>query len=153
MTTPVESKPQSVRPLGLLFALTAVLSYATSQVLTRHGVSGDASPLLGAFIALTVGTLGFTFLAGRRFSEPGADVRRGAVLFAVAGLFSTLGVIFQFEALQKGQVIVVSPISNTNPLFTLIFATVMLRGVERLTPNAFLGAGLVVVGVAVIRLG
>jgi len=139
--------------LGLLFALTAVLSYAVAQLLTRHAVSSDASPLLGALIALTVGTLSFGFLAGRQMSEPAANLRRGALLFAVAGLFSTLGVIFQFVALQKGQVIVVSPIANTSPLFTLIFATVLLRGVEQLTFNVFLGAALVVAGVAVIRLG
>ena len=153
MSTPVHGQARSLRPLGLLFGLTAVLSYAIAQLLTRHAVSEDASPLLGTLIALSVGTLGFTFVAGRQFSEGGADLHRGALLFAVAGFFSTLGVIFQFEALQKGQVVVVSPIANTSPLFTLIFATVLLRGVERLTLNVFLGAGLVVVGVAVIRLG
>lgn len=153
MTAPVSTRAQGMRPLGLLFAATAVLSYAVSQVLTRHGVSDDASPLLGSFIALSVGTVGFGLLAGRQFSERGTDFRRGAWLFAVAGFFSTLGVVFQFEALHRGQVTVVSPISNTNPLFTLIFATVLLRGVERLTPRVFLGAGMVVAGVVVIRLG
>jgi uncharacterized membrane protein len=92
-------------------------------------------------------------VAGRQFSEGASDFRRGALLFAVAGFFSTLGVIFQFAALEKGQVVVVSPIANTSPLFTLIFATILLRGVETLTPRVFLGAGLVMAGVAVIRLG
>jgi len=153
VSTPVHGQARSLRPLGLLFGLTAVLSYAIAQLLTRHAVSEDASPLLGVLIALSVGTLGFTFVAGRQFSDGASDLRRGALLFAVAGFFSTLGVIFQFEALHQGQVIVVSPISNTSPLFTLILATVMLRGVEQLTLNAFLGAGLVMAGVAVIRLG
>ena len=153
MSTAVPGQIPSTRSLGLLFGLTAVLSYAIAQLLTRHAVSSDGSPLLGALIALMVGTLGFGFLAVRQLSEPAANLRRGALLFAVAGLFSTLGVIFQFVALQKGQVIVVSPLANTSPLFTLIFATVLLRGVERLTLNVFLGAGLVVAGVVVIRLG
>ncbi len=139
--------------IGLLCAVTAVLSYAVSQVLTRHGVSDDASPLLGSFIALSVGTVAFSLVTSRQLGESSLDLRRGAWLFAVAGFFSTLGIVFQFEALHRGQVTVVSPISNSNPLFTLIFATVMLRGVERLSPRVFAGAALVVAGVIVIRLG
>ena len=153
MTSPAATEKQTMRPLGLVFAATAVVSYAISQVLTRHGVSSDASPLLGSFIALSVGTATFGLLVGRQFGERSIDFWRGAWLFAVAGFFSTLGLVFQFEALHRGQVIVVSPISNSNPLFTLIFATFMLRGVERLSPRVFIGAGLVVVGVIVIRLG
>jgi drug/metabolite transporter (DMT)-like permease len=130
-----------------------VLAYAASQVLTRHGTSEGASPLLGSFIALTVGTLGFTLLAARQLRERSSNLRRGALLFTVAGFFSSLGVVFQFLALDRGDVVLVSPVSNTNPLFTLLIAAVMLRGLERLTPQVLAGAGLVVLGVAVLRLG
>ncbi|HLF78927.1 MAG TPA: DMT family transporter [Dehalococcoidia bacterium] len=153
MSAPTQVLQAGLKPIGFLFALTAVLAYATAQVLTRHGVSGDASPILGSFIALTTGTLGFTLIAARQLRERAVDLRKGAWLFALAGFFSTLGVVFQFQALHEGEVTLVSPISNTNPLFTLIFATVLLRGVERLTPRVFLGAGLVVAGVVVLRLG
>jgi drug/metabolite transporter (DMT)-like permease len=138
--------------LGLLFAFTAVMAYTASQILTRHGVSEASSPLLGSFIALAVGTAGFTALAVRQLREPVVDTRRGTKLFAIAGFFSTLGVIFQFQALDHGNVVLVSPVANTNPLFTLIIASVMLRGLEKLTPQVFLGAGLVVAGVVVLRL-
>jgi uncharacterized membrane protein len=153
MSAPPAATTASLKPIGLLFAMTAVLAYTMSQVLTRHGVSDDASPILGSFIALTVGTAGFTLVANRQFQERSADFRKGAWLFAVAGFFSTLGVVFQFQALHHGDVTLVSPISNTNPLFTLLLAALMLRGVERLTPPVFLGAGLVVAGVIVLRLG
>jgi drug/metabolite transporter (DMT)-like permease len=151
VSAPAEPAARTL-PLGLVFATTAVLAYTASQILTRYGVSDESSPLLGAFIALTVGTLGFVPLALRQLSQPSQDAGRGARLFAIAGFFSTLGVIFQFQALDHGNVILVSPVANTNPLFTLIIASVMLRGLEKLSPQVFLGAGLVVAGVAVLRL-
>jgi drug/metabolite transporter (DMT)-like permease len=129
-----------------------VLAYAASQVLIRHGVSDAASPLLGSLLALTVGTIGFTGLAARQLGEASTNVRRGAWLFAIAGFFSTLGVVFQFQALDHGDVVLVAPVSNTNPLFTLLIASVLLRGIENLTPQVVAGAALVVAGVAVLRL-
>ena len=45
---------------------------------------------------------------------------------------------------------VISPVLATNPLFTLLFASIFLRGVERITPRVVLGALLVVAGVVVL---
>ena len=74
-------------------------------------------------------------------------------MFAGAGIFSTTGVLCLFLALERAPVVLVSPVANTNPLFSLIFVALLLRGVERLTPRVFLGAGLVVAGVGVLTLG
>ena len=136
--------------LGLLFGFGAAMSYGTSQVLTRQGVSSAAPPLVGAFVALAWGTLGFSLMSVRAIARAGERSLRGTVLFALAGVFSACGIMLMFQALQRGEVVILSPVLATNPLFTLVFASLLLRGVERITARIVLGALLVVGGVVVL---
>lgn len=138
--------------IGLLFGFGAAMSYGTSQVLTRHSVSNLAPPLIGAFIALAWGTLGFAAMSARSVARAGDRSWRGTAFFVLAGLFSACGVMLMFQSLQRGQVVIVSPVLATNPLFTLLFAALLLRGVERITMRIITGALLVVAGVVVLTL-
>jgi DME family drug/metabolite transporter len=139
--------------LGVLFGFGAALSYGGSQVLTRHSVSELAPPLLGSAIALFWGTLGFSLISARGLFAPSLNYRRGAILFAVAGVLSAIGVIGLFKALALGQVVVVAPVVSTNPLFTLLFAVLLLREVEKVSPQVIAGSLLVVAGVIVLTAG
>jgi drug/metabolite transporter (DMT)-like permease len=135
---------------GVAFAFGAAIAYGSSQVLTRHSVSDLAPPLVGSFIALLWGTIGFGLLSARSLRDRGSNFQRGAALFAGAGIFSAVGVMLMFQALSRGEVVVIAPVLATNPLFTLIMAALMLRGVERITATVVIGALLVVVGVVVL---
>lgn len=136
--------------IGLLFGFGAAMSYGTSQVLTRHSVSNLAPPLVGAFVALAWGTLGFSLMSVRSIAKAGERSARGTMFFVLAGLFSACGIMLMFQALKRGEVVIISPVLATNPLFTLVFAAALLRGVERITPRIVLGALLVVAGVVVL---
>ena len=138
--------------LGVTYALAASVAYAVAQVLTRRLVDNDVNPLVGSTLALFWGTVGFFALSFRSFGEPKPNLRRGSFYFGAAGIFAAIGVVGLFEALGRGTVVVVSPIVSTSPLFTLVFAAVLLRGIEQLTPRVVLGAVLVVVGVVVLSL-
>ena len=140
------------RLAGVAFAFGAALAYGASQVIIRHSVEGVASPLVGSLIALACGTLGFAVVSAKNLGYSRGRMRRGAAFFAAAGIFSALGVLMMFQALGRAQVVVVSPLVATNPLFTLVFAALLLRGVERITRQIVLGALLVVAGVAVLAL-
>ncbi len=135
---------------GVAFSLGAAVAYGTSQVLTRQLVGGLASPLVGSFLALMFGTIGFALLSVRSLGRRGDHFWRGAAFFAAAGVFSATGVLLLFIALSRGQVVVISPVVATNPLFTLVMASVLLRGVERITMRVVVGAVLVVAGVIVL---
>lgn len=135
---------------GVGFALIAALSYGGSQVLTRQAVSNLAPPLVGTFIALFWGTLGFALLSVRNLGPRPQRLRRGAAFFVGAGICSSLGVTMMFQALSRGEVVVLSPVLATNPLFTLLFAALLLRGVERITARHAVGTALVVGGVVVL---
>ena len=58
--------------------------------------------------------------------------------------------LLSFEALSRGQVVVVSPVLATNPLFTLLLAMVLLRGLEQITLRVIAGTCLVVLGIVVL---
>ena len=133
-----------------MFAFSAAMAYAASQVLARHGVTDFHAPLVGTTIALAFGTLGFIAIAIRDFSAPVTDFRRGALFFMAAGCFSSIGVASIFSAVERTDVVVVSPISSTYPLFTLVFAALLLGDLERLNPRIILGAAFVVTGVIII---
>ena len=139
--------------VGLAFGFSAALAYGTSQVLARHAVSHQAPPLIGSFLAIFWGTLGFSLLTMRNLGQRSVNFRRGALYCTLGGVFSAAAVTLSFQALSRGNVVVVSPVTATNPLFTLIFASVLLRGIERITPRIVLGALLVVSGVIVLTLG
>ena len=55
-----------------------------------------------------------------------------------------------YLALGQAPVVVVAPVTGTNPLFSIILAWVFLRQMERLTLRVVLGAVLVVAGVTVV---
>ena len=148
--TVTEPAQRSVR--GYVFASSSAAAYAAAQVLASHGVSDFHAPLVGTTIALIFGTLGFVAIALRNLSAPVLDFRRGALFFILAGFFSSAGVSSIFSAVERADVVIVSPISSTYPLFTLLFAAVLLGDLERLNPRILLGAALVVIGVAIIAI-
>ena len=136
--------------VGTTYAFAAALAYGASQVLTRQGVSELAPPLIGAFIAMLWGVGGFALLAARGFTTSVPDFWRWARFVAAGGLFSAGAVLLMFQALERGQVVVVAPVLSTNPLFTLLIAAVLLRGVEQITWRVVVGTVLVVSGVVVL---
>src|SRR5690606_5254894 len=132
----------------------AAISYGTSQVMTRAATE-ETTPLVGGLIALLFGTAGFALLSARTLARNrGGDgnTRRGILYVIGGGIFSASGVLLMFLALQRGEVVTVAPVVTTNPLFTLAFAIVLLRGVERVTKRIALGALLVVTGVVILSL-
>ena len=150
-TTEVEARKRML--LGIAFGLGAALAYGSSQVVARQAVSHDTPALLGSAMGLFWGTLGFFLLSLRNLGGPATNFRRGALFFAGGGILSALGVLGLFLALERAQVVIVAPIANTNPLFTLVLAAIFLRGVESITPRVVAGALLVVSGVIVLTLG
>ncbi len=149
-TAPAEGSSRRNTLTGVAFGLAAAISYGSAQVITRQSLGDLAPPLVGSAIALFWGTLGFALLSARSLGGRGEHLWRGVAFFATGGVFSAMGVLLMFFALGRGQVVVISPVLATNPLFTLLFAAILLRGVERITPRILVGALLVVSGVTVL---
>lgn len=139
--------------IGAAFAFGAALAYGSSAVLVRKGLASMAPPLIGATISLLSGTLGLAIIGLR---SPGINLRqekKSVGLLLIAGMFAGLGIMAHFFALSMAPVVMVSPLTSTNPLFVLLLSHFFLGQLERVTLRMVLGTGLIVVGVVLITVG
>ena len=141
------------RPYELLFPLAAAVAFGAGNVTRKWGLDafGDVTLLeavalneTGALVALAT----YGIVANRRdvLEAP----RRTYGYFAMSGTLTAVALLALFAALRMGRVVVVDPLAATAPLFTALFAAVLLRDLERVTTRVVLGAVLIVVGVVLI---
>lgn len=140
--------------IGYVSGLVSGLFYGAWSVLAKHALSGySVPPLVFATIAFAFGSLMFAPLVVRDLPAALTKTRRSAFFFALSGLCSGSAIIALAFGLQKGDVVVVSPIVSVSPLITLLIAWVLLRQLERITLTLAFGALIVVGGVALVTVG
>jgi drug/metabolite transporter (DMT)-like permease len=100
-----------------------------------------ALPWLGSYVVLP-----------RKGAEQPVWNRQSIGPFLFAGVFETLGIVLVIAALSVGAVVIISPIVATSPLWILLGTWLFLRGIERLTLRAIIGALSVVAGTIAISL-
>lgn len=141
------------QPRDLLFPLAAAVAFGVGNVARKWGLDAfDGVSVLQAVALNEVGALvalGSYGLVARR--EDVLDAPRDTyVYFAGSGTITAVALLSLFAALEIGRVVVVDPLAATAPLFTAVFAAVLLRDLERVTGRLIGGAVLVVVGVVLI---
>lgn len=140
------------RPRDLLFPLTAAATYGLGNVIRRFGLTTTDATVLQAVALNEVAALGcllgYAIVAGRGdvLRAPRATYR----YFAGSGLLTAVALLALFAALDQGRVAVVDPLAGTAPLFTTLFAALLLGDLERVTKGVVAGAALIVVGAALI---
>ncbi|MEF8831812.1 MAG: DMT family transporter [Halobacteriales archaeon] len=141
------------RPRDLAFPLAAAFFFALGNVARRWGLLAFPDAGLLQAVALNE-TAALVVLAGYGLVAGRGDVlrapRRTYAFFAGSGAITAVALLALFAALQRGRVAVVDPLSATAPLFTVAFAAVLLRDLERVTRGVVAGAALVVVGAALV---
>ncbi len=148
----------SMKPVGdadwrrifLLLAAHAVVM-AFSATLRRVALEALPDPIIGATIATAVSipTL-LLFLPFLPKEERFRVDRRGLRTFLISGVLNTAAFLSFFWAFQYGEVSVVVPVGYSAPLFSLLFARLWLKDVERITWQKWTGALLLISGVATI---
>ena len=140
--------------IGYTCGLASGVFYGAWNVVAKHSVSGfGIPPLVFATLAFLFGTVMFLPLVGRTLPKTVMSARRSAVYFLLSGVGSGSAIIFLAFALERAEVVVVSPIVSVSPLITLVLAWALLRQMERITLTLVLGALLVVGGVALVAIG
>ena len=66
--------------------------------------------------------------------------------FGLSGLLNSAAVTMNMTALEMGDVVLVSPLISTTPLFTVILSTIFLRSFERVTLKVLVGAAAICLG-------
>jgi drug/metabolite transporter (DMT)-like permease len=148
-----EAQRAAFRLWHVAFPLGAALLAGISHPIRRYALSLANEPL---YFAATVGVVSLFWMGGYLLS-PLAKERpvwhpQAIKPFLVAGVFETLGILLVIVALSVGQVVVVSPIVATSPLWILLGTSVFLRGIESLTLRTVIGAICVVSGTIAISL-
>ena len=138
--------------IGMSYAMLASLCYAATSVLARHLVTGYTKPLVIVFLATIVGIVVMATYSVRDVRRDRLAPKRGFALMALAGTTATAGITTNFFALSHAPVATVAPVLATSPLFALIFTHLFLQRLERVTPRLWIGAGLMVLGIALIAL-
>ena len=144
------------QPRDLIWPLGAAAMFAVANVARRYGmVSSPISALEAVTVNETAGLvalLAFVLAQGPR--EVLTQPRRTYGHFAASGVLTTVAMLSLMTALglEDGRIAIVDPLVATAPLFTIVFAAVLLRDLERVTKGVVAGAGLIVVGAAMITI-
>ena len=139
------------RPIDAVFPLGAALVAAVSQSLRRTGLLMLGNPYVGA--AITNSTSLIIYLISLLVLGKIHLIRlhRASLpYFGSAAFISAGSQALVFVALSRGEVSVMVPLFNTTPFFSVLFATIFLRDLERVTSRIVIGAALLVVGVIFI---
>ena len=150
----------TVRPKGIsgdwplwavLLPLGAAAFRAAAHAIAKLGFEEVPSALFAGLVATTVSL----FLLGARFVASGSKLdctRRQYTWFIASGVTSGFGVFALNLALINGQLIVVSPMLASSPVFALLLAIFVFRR-ETLTWRTFATIALMVSGVTLVILG
>jgi len=148
-----ESERGSYRWWHLGFPLGAALLAGISHPIRRYALGIANEPL---FFAAVVGLVSLAWMTGYLLSPVKSERpvwnRKAAGPFLLAGIFETLGILLVIVALSIGQVVVVSPIVATSPLWILFGTWLFLRGIESLSLRTIIGAVAVVAGTVAISI-
>ncbi len=135
------------------FPLGAALLAGISHPIRRYALGLAHEPL---YFAAVLGLVSFSWMGGYLLlplsRERPVWTRESIGWFLMAGAFETLGILLVITALSMGQVVIVSPIVATSPLWVLLGTWLFLRGIERLATRTIVGAICVVAGTIAISL-
>ncbi len=134
---------------ALFFPVGAAVVRAFNHVWSKFGLELLSEPLFAATVSFTVASVlsavAFRVRHGRR--RPRLPLR-GVLWNIGGGLSAVVAILAMYTALTTGRVVVVSPVVNTYPLFTLGWALLFRQ--EVLAGRVLVGVVLVVGGVALI---
>ena len=135
-----------------LFAVGAAFLRALIGVIGKYGLEMLPSPLMGGFVAYLVSAIAASMILGARHRSNPIDFHRtGLAWFMLSGIISGVAVTCFFYALLYGDVIVVTPIVSTVPLFAML--TAVAFGIDRITGRIVLAVFIVIAGVVVVSFG
>lgn len=135
------------RKRDLLFAVGAAVLGGIASPIRKYGYLLLTSVPLAVCLTL-IGSLGGLVLylgAGRGYRD--VVVNRGTVLwFGLSGVVTSCGITSYMTSLSLGDVVLVDPLIATTPLFSVTFTHLLLKGQERVTSKAVVGAVLICAG-------
>ena len=142
--------------IGYLLAFASAACYGGTNVVVKQLTQEYTSPLVVSTISLFFGMLLVLPVAAKPLLAQlrQASGNLGFVGFAaLSGIAAAMAVNTLYFALQRSEVVVISPIVSANPLVTLLLVSLFLSRLENVNRWLFLGVGVTVSGVALVVVG
>ena len=134
----------------LLFPLAAAFCFGSSIALTKKAISILDDPYIGVGLSTTAALFivsAYILFSGRMKT---LNFTRSQIKFPIlAGCAAAASFFLNFTSLQAGEVSVVAPIFSTFPLFGVFLSHFFLK--EQITGRTWLGAAIIVAGIALIQ--
>jgi drug/metabolite transporter (DMT)-like permease len=131
---------------SLFFPIGAAAIRAANHNIGKFGLQMLPSPYFAGLVSFTVSFVGAVIIYRYRIGRLSLNFpAKGLIWGGLAGLSISGGVLSMYSALNRGRVVVVSPIIAAFPLFTLVFSLISRQ--ESLNLRVLFGVFLVVVGV------
>ena len=154
LTVRPQDRGQTSRPwAGILLALNTAVMASISFLLRKIGLGMLPHPVVASALTVTGSLITLVpYVVLRRRREP-LRADRGSLTYLIAGgLLTTGGFLSYFAALNLGDVVRVTPLSNTTPLLALGLLY-LFRQIETVAPATVAGAVLAVAGVLLVVSG
>lgn len=138
----------------LAFPVIGALTYALGNVIRRFGLTtSPATALQGLALneAAAMLVLG-GYAIGMRRHDIVAAPRSTYLYFGMSGVLTLGALLSMFEALNRGPVAVVVSLSGIAPLFTVCWAALLLRDLERITKGIAVGVTVIVTGALLVAI-
>lgn len=132
----------------LLFPVGASLAYGISVVFRKIGIELGTDPVTASAVTTLTSWLVVTvYVLARRLASSIRCTVDEACYLGAAGVLSSVGPVFLYLALQKGDLIVVAPLAATTPLFVLLGTWLISRQTELFSRSVVVGTIFTVIGV------
>ncbi len=147
------SQPTQVRwrKSDIIYPLLAALAFGISTTLRKTGLLIVPIPLLAA--AVTVGTAFFALLTVVKLRGASRVLkfnRQSSAWLFGAAFFNTGAILSFFSALNVGKIVRVEPLVACNPLLTILWTSIFLRQIEKLSGRVIIGALVTVAGTVLV---
>lgn len=140
------------KAIHLAYPLGAAFLTAISQNFRKTGLLIMPNPFVATAVTITTSLVVFSLslMATGQLRPTFQGDRKCLPFYGAAAVVSATAQLLGYIALSEGDVSVVVPLINTNPLFIVLFSALFLRDLETVNARVAAGAVLIVTGIVLI---
>lgn len=137
------------RKKDLIFPLLSAIFLGMALVLRKMGLNILDVPLFGVTVGFLTSLVFYSilFLMSKSMRNSVSMNRNDLLFLCAAGVSITIGWLTLFYALSLGDVIIVAPLANLQPVMVVGLSYLFLKDIEKITPKMIAGILLLFIGV------
>jgi DME family drug/metabolite transporter len=137
------------RKKDLIFPVLSAIFLGLALVFRKMGLNILDVPLFGVTVGFLTSLFFYSilFLMSKSMRHSVSMSKNDLLFLCAAGVSLTTGWLTLFYALSLGDVIIVAPLSNLQPVMVVGLSYLFLKDIEKITPKMIAGILLVLIGV------